>query len=470
MRFKTNMKRFILAAACVLALFFSQPGNGLALSIPEEKELAKEFMAMIQKQQLVMKDPVVNHYINQMGRHLLAYVPPQPFKFSFYVVDEDVFNAFAGPGANIFFYRGLITSLNSADELAGIFGHEIAHSVSRHVAQSIERAKYLSIGSLAGMLAGVVIGRSSDPQAAQAIITGTAALGHTSMLAFTRENETEADEQGIMFLKQSCFSPTGLLNGLMRIREADYRGVEGIPDYVKTHPGTGTRIAHAETILEGYIEPDTKPACVLDFDFDMIKYRLIGLYGDPDTVFNDLNTRLSRSEGDAALHYAMGLVYARQQRRQEALVHLKQALALRMLDPIILTDLGRVYLLNGEPEKALNALQGIESEPGTGILARLYQADANLALNYPAKSEQGYRAVINKAPTAFPEAYFNLARIKSMSGNTGLSHYYLGIYYTLAGNSKNAVRHLNKAVDTLSDPNKKEDAKKRLATLKKQSK
>lgn len=460
-----RLKKNIILAVWIVLFHISYITCCFAISIPDEKKLAKDFMEMIQKRNMLLHDPVVNHYIAQIGNHILSYLPPQPFRYSFYAVDEDIFNAFAAPGANIFLYRGLITSLDSADELAGIIGHEIAHAASRHVSESIDRSKYISIGSLAGVLAGAIIGSQADSEAAQTIMTGSLALGHTTMLAFTRENETEADEKGIMFLKESCFSPMGLLNGLMKIRNADFRGVEGIPEYLKTHPGTGSRIAHSETILDGYTTPVNKPSCKLDFDFDMVKYRLIGLYAELDPAVNTLETLLATGPQSAALHYGMGLLYARKQQPDKAVLHLKKALSLKMLAPMILADLGRIYLLRGEPDHALNVLSGIETDPLIGTMARFYQANAYLELNSLRRAENGYRSVILKASAAFPKAYYHLAKVKSMTGEQGLSHYYLGIYYTLDKNQKNAVHHLKKAVQKLNDADKISDAKKRLEAL-----
>lgn len=465
-----NLNKPLSILIWIVLILVISSSRGFAISIPEEKELAEKFMAKVHERQMILKDPVASHYLNQIGNHILALIPPQPFKFSFYVVDDDVFNAFAAPGGNVFAYRGLITSLDTADELAGIIGHEIAHASNRHVSEAIDRSKYISLGTLAGMLAGAIIAGKSESDAGQAVMQGSLALGQTTMLAFTRENETEADEQGVMFLKRSCFSPWGLLAGLNKIRQADFRGVEGIPDYVKTHPGTGKRIAHTETILTGYTPQPQKTACPMDFSFDMIKYRLLGLYGPLDNAYQTISTRLAKDPENAALNYGMGLVYARKQRKQEALDHLKKALDLRMLDAMILTDLGRVYLMEGYPQKALNVLQGIESEPGTGILARLYQARAHLDLSDIVKAERGYKAVINKAPDAFPEAYFNLARIKSMNQEKGLSHYYLGVHYQMTGNSKNAVHHLKKSITDLNDDAKIADAEERLKQIKKEKK
>jgi len=443
----------------VLFLFVSFSSNTcLAISIPDEKELGKKFIDMIEKKQMLLHDPIASHMVNEVGRHILSYLPLQPFDYSFYVVNDEIFNAFAAPGANIFAYRGLITSLDSIDELAGIIGHEIAHAASRHVSESIDRSKYISIGSLAGVLAGVLVGSKSSGEAGGTLIKGSLAIGQTAMLSFTRENETEADEKGIMFLKESCYSPKGLLSGLMKIRESDYRGVENIPDYVKTHPGTGSRIAHVENILSDYT-PVKKPACKADLRFEMVKYRLMGLYGELEPSYAKLTRLLEKEPDNAALHYGIGLIYDRKFRKLEALSHLKKALSINVFDPMILLELGRLYQENGEAEKALDVLKAVESEPVLGVMARFHQAAALLELKNFKKAEVLFNSVIETAPLAYPTAYYNLANIMSIQNKPDFSHYYLGLYYSETGNTKNAITHLKKAMESLSDTEKFNHAK-----------
>lgn len=473
-----------------LLIFSFNLSNSFAISIPKEKEVAKKFMKMIKEKQMIMNDPIASHMVSQVGDHILSFLPPQPFDYSFYVVDDDVFNAFASPAANIFIYRGLITSLDSIDELAGIIGHEIAHAASRHVSESIDRSKFISIGSLAGLLAGAIIGSQSSGDAGATVMTGAMAIGQTAMLAFTRENETEADEKGIMFLKKSCFAPEGLLTGLMKIRASDYRGVENIPDYIKTHPGTGSRIAHTEMILSSHTPLDNKPKCPEALRFNMVKYRLLGLYADIEPTFvrlsNELlntvsntnaadtdstaNTVATNTFDRAAIHYGLGLLYARKSMRGKALYHLKKALSINIFDPLILLDMGRIYLLNGEPEKAHTVLNGIESEPVIGLMATFHQAVAHLELRNLAKAKTSFKAVIDKAPSLYPKAYYHMANIISLEKNSGLSHYYLGVYYYRIKNYKTAIVHLKKSLDTLSNKEDIKKAKNLLAKLSNPSK
>ena len=424
------MKRFKYFFVFLNLLFFFSfsVNSSFAISIPEEKKVAKKFMKMVRERRMLLNDPIANHMVTRVGNHLLSFLPPQPFDYSFYIVDDDVFNAFASPGANIFAYRGLITDLDSIDELAGIIGHEIAHAASRHVAESIDRSKFISIGSMAGMLAGILLGGAAGGEAGAAMITGSMAIGQTLMLAFTRENETEADEKGIMFLKRSCFAPEGLLSGLIKIRASDYRGVEEIPDYVKTHPGTAQRIGHVETILSGYIPPANKAKCDEDFRFDMVKYRLLGLYADIEPTFHQLTTELSNippnadaayAANTAAIHYGMGLIYARKFMGEKAILHLKKSLSITIAEPMVLLEMGRIYLQNGEPKKALKVLEGIDRDPVMGVMARFHQASAHLELKNLTTAKNLFNTVINKAPTLYPKAYFNLANIMSLEKKQG---------------------------------------------------
>lgn len=456
-----------LLAALVIIIVFST-SNSQAITILEEKKMADKLMKQIMENQVTMQDPIVNHMVRQVGNHLVSLLPPQPFDYSFHVIDSDMFNAFATVGANIFFYRGLITSFDTVEEFAGVAGHEIAHAASRHVSEAINRSKYISIGSMVGVLAGVLIGGQGDPEAASTIIQGSMALGHTAMLSFTRENEIEADEKGIMFLKKSCFSPQGLASGLLKIRAADFQGAEGLPDYVKTHPGTGSRIAHVENIMAGYKPLADKPACQQDFKYDMVKYRLLGHYASIDPSLKLLSTQVQKDPGNAAVHYGLGLAYARKFMRKEAITHLQKALSINVFDPMILLDLGRLYILDGRPQKALTVLQGLDTDPVLGVMARFHQAEAQLKLNDFHRAKNGFTWVINKKPSLYPKAYLNLANIQSQERDTGHSAYNLGVYYLKIKKYRTAVAHLERAVKTLeNDQDTTKKANRLLTKLKK---
>ncbi|MDD9301204.1 MAG: M48 family metalloprotease [Desulfobacter sp.] len=449
--------------ACLsLALIFIFSPRAFAISIPDEQKMGTQFMEMIEEQDLILHDPVVVKMINTVGRHIVDILPAQPFHFDFNMINDNTFNAFAGPSANIFIHRGLINSLDTMDELAGIMAHEVAHAASRHVSQSIDRSKIVTIGSLAGILAGVLIGSSSSGDAGSALTIGAMAAGQSSMLSFTRDNETEADQKAVLFLEKTGYSPQGLLSALIKIREADYQGIEGIPDYFKTHPGTGSRIAHLAGILENYVPPGDKPSPPDNYDFRMVKYRTIGLYSDPKAYIDKIRLKLEKNPDSPALNYGLGLLYGRTNRLDLGIKYLDKALSTQIFDPMILLELGRLHIRAEHYSKALSILEGVTHDKIMGNLAVYYRSVAQIKTGQLDAAQKGLTQILNLKQPEFARANFHMANIMSQRQHSPMSHYYLGLYYTATKDFKNATRHLTRAIETLDDPKVKQEAQARL--------
>lgn len=461
---RTRTAIFILTVLLTMAFC---PVRISALTIAGEKELAKEFMEEVRSQMTIITDPVSLKLVREIGERISGQLPPQPFDFSFHIVDEDQFNAFAGPGANIFVNRGLISSLDKVDELAGILGHEIAHSSSRHVAQMIDKSKLVNIGTLAGMLAGVLVGAGGGSDVGQAMIMGSAATGLTAMLAYSRENEREADQKGVVYLQNAGFSPEGLLTGLEKIRASDWYGTENIPGYLKTHPGTKERIITIESWLSTHPEARTVQSGIDSHRFQMVKYRLAGMYGNEDYTERDIAARLEADPSNPALHYGMALVLARKNRMQDAVGHLKKALLVNMFDPYVLVELGHLYLMSGQPDKALDVLEGLEMHGEVGIPARYYQGESRLESGDLAGAERDLKIVLKEVPLPYPRAWYSLARVSGEQGKKGLSYFYLGRYYHDIGEDNNARIQLNRSLKLLDSDTVADEARELLKKIEK---
>ncbi|MBF0467972.1 MAG: M48 family metalloprotease [Desulfamplus sp.] len=491
--------------------------SAFAISISKEKEIAVEFMDAIDRQDKLVKDPMALALISEIGEQILKVLPPQPFRYSFYIMDEDQFNAFAGPGSNIFVHRGLITALDNVDELAGIIGHEIAHSSCRHISQMVDQSKIMTIGTLAGVLAGVLVGATGgggEGDLGQAVLIGSVAASHTAMLSYSREHETEADQKGLVYLSQTGFNPYGLLTGLEKIRSRDWFGTESIPDYLKTHPGSTERIVQIQSWIEGQGKEEVKqnsnkkndskeqkgilkdtgkkadiPKDAADkadgarrtdggerrrtdggertdgrkntidpFRFEMVKYRLAGMYGNEDESEKLLIAALEKDPDNSAARYGMALLMERKSRFKESIDQLRQALETRAFDPYILLAMGKVNIMAGEPRKAFEIMQGLENIPEVEIEASFYISQAMIMTGKSDMAEKGFEKVIDAAADIFPKAYYHLAQIKGERGETALSHYYLGLYYYEMKNMKSARFHLLKSLETLSEADKKRRA------------
>jgi predicted Zn-dependent protease len=79
-------------------------------------------------------------YLNAVGLRVASHVQRKAIPYHFYLQDDPNFvNAFALPGGNIVVGRGLLSLMESEDELAAVLGHEIAHVDNR---DAIERLQY----------------------------------------------------------------------------------------------------------------------------------------------------------------------------------------------------------------------------------------------------------------------------------------------------------------------------------------
>ncbi|HSO20751.1 MAG TPA: M48 family metallopeptidase, partial [Desulfosarcina sp.] len=278
--------------------------EGHCITIQEERELSREFMEVVKAQFPLIEDPIIVDYVNRVGRRILAVAPPQPFEYHFYVLREDVYNAFATPAGHIFFNSGLFAALESEEELAGIIGHEIAHVICRHISDRIESSKKIGMATLAGMVAGVLLGAGGAAAAASAVTVGSVAAGQTAALAYSRQNEMQADQLGLEYLALAGYSGEGLLTSLKKIRSKQWYGSEQIPTYLTTHPASEERMSYIDNWLHQHHANEGRQRGDVG-GFDLAHTRLVALYTDEKAALNRFTSQLAVNPADPMAHYGL---------------------------------------------------------------------------------------------------------------------------------------------------------------------
>lgn len=443
--------------------------NAQAISIKEEQRLSKEFLKVLEQHAEFIDDPLINDYVDQVGRKVLTTVAPQPFSFTFHVIKEDVYNAFAIPAGHVFINSGLLMAMDSEDELAGILSHEISHVVCRHISRRIERSKKIDAAAMAGVVAGIFLGAAvGDPAVAQGMVFGSAAAGQAAMLQFSRDDEVQADQLGLGYLAKAGYSAEGLLDILNKIRNRQWFGTDVVPSYMMTHPAVEQRIVDIHSWMAMHQQTDgQKSAQASKGDtFLWIRYRLKALYGDPATVEPYFQAAVREDHGPA-LDYGYALLLTRLGRRTEAQIWLRKALARKAMDPIILTELGRIYFLDGNYQDALGILKGVVSLPGPHSEAEFYLGRALLNLKQYQEAAARFENLL-KSPHIHPETYRYLGEAYSRMGNEAYAYYYMGMFYYNSHDAELAMHHLTKARNTIKDPKKLEEIKKILEEIRPQ--
>ena len=465
---KTGIKIICMITICVLIF----PYFCIAISVKDEKELSIEFMKAVKKRFKLIQDPLILNYVRKLGNVIVASLPPQPFEYTFNVVIASEYNAFAGPGAKIFVNSGLIAALDNEEELASIIGHEIAHVVCRHISEGIDTSKKIQIGTVAGIIAGILLGASGGggANAGSALAMGSMAAGHTAILAFTRENEMQADQIGLKYLNKAGYSGKGLYTSMKKIRSKQYYGPEQVPTYLMTHPAPKERMLYLQSWMDNNKDNVKNPVIIDSYQFDRVKYTVIGKYGDEDNALIKFKELLKKDPNNPLLHYGYALVLIRKNMDKQAILNLKMAVKENALDFYILKELGLAYFRNGQYHKASNILKGL-LEAGTMDLKTVQ--NINLILGQCAmergenfEASRIFRKIILQDPE-FTKVYYFLGESLGKSNDMGLAHYNLGIYNKKIGAVHNALFHLRKSAKLVKNSEKLNKIEKMLKELEK---
>jgi predicted Zn-dependent protease len=450
-----TIKKFIVIGLVVLLTLGSLVSSAVfSITVREEEEMSRQMMAMIYKYYNVIDDPVIVPYVNKIGQRILATLPKQPFTYHFHVIDDDVYNAFATPAGHIFVYTGLLNAMEEEEELAGIMGHEIAHVYCRHISQKIERSKKISMATLAGMAAGVLMGLGGAGEAASAVTMGSVAAGQSAELAYSRENEMQADQFGVEFLTKANYSASGLLEILKKIRGKTWFGSNQIPTYLMTHPAVEDRIAFISSWLESYNQSSKPIPPVKSEEFSRVHTRSLTRYGNEQIVLNDLESEVKSNPKDPLAHYRYGLILARVGKRQEAIAQMRMALTKRAFDPYILKDLGWIYYLDGQYQQALKTLESACAMIPEDPECQFYIGRTQMELGNLAAASDRLLKLTLQYPQ-FTQAYYFLGQSLGQQEQLGDAHYYLGVFYLRNRDFKNAMIQLKQALKHSKDDEKR---------------
>jgi predicted Zn-dependent protease len=445
-------------AVLMMTVFFiggMYPHFSAAITINEEEELSREFLKYVNSAFEIIEDPLIVGYINRIGQKILSHFPQQPFKYHFYVIKEDVYNAFATPAGHIFIYSGLIAAMDSEDELSGILGHESAHVYCRHISQKIERSKKVNMATLAGIAAGIFLGAAGAGEAAGALTMGSMAAGQSAMLAYSRQDEVQADQIGLEYLADSGYSGEGLLSVLGKIRAKQWYGADQVPTYLMTHPAVEDRLAYIDTYLENPNNRKPVEKKEPSRDFQIVHARIVAFYSDEKVALNTFESQLDKRPDDPIANYGYGLALARTNRYQEAVVHLKKALAQNAFDPVFISALGRVYFMNGRYAEAINTLKSATSVAPANAEALFYLGRTQMELGQLQDAEDTFEKML-KSPPGDPQVHYFIGKVYGMQGKLAEAHYHLGLYYLNRGDYQSAHIQLTQALELTQDTERRQ--------------
>ncbi len=206
-----------------------------------------------------VNDPQVVDPCRQIVERLAPHAALAGLKFEITVIDSPDVNAFCLPGGKMVIFTGLLRAARTPEEVAGVVSHEMAHATLRHGLQSAVRsagvviAAELLIGDAAGLVA---LGAELGKQAA--------------LTSYSREQETEADVEGVRMLHGAAIDPLSLAEFFEQLKEQG-QDVPAAIAWISTHPQHDVRIA---SIRARVAELPPQQYRSLEVDWDGLKQRL----------------------------------------------------------------------------------------------------------------------------------------------------------------------------------------------------
>lgn len=234
-RLRRGMLMAMASTAAVIALvYYSIPliANAVVAVIPPSLEsrmghstavAIETALAQSQKRSVcadVQGRRALDRLVNTLAQHTDGSFP-----YQVKVLDVDMTNAIALPGGYIFIFKGLLDEAESAEEVAGVLAHEMAHVDLRHSLHGLIRQTGLSV------LADMVFGGSSFGGLSSFMLGAT----------YTREAEEAADDQAVRTLRKAGISSHGFAAFFERLQIQEAKARFGLPDFLSTHPPNALR-------------------------------------------------------------------------------------------------------------------------------------------------------------------------------------------------------------------------------------
>ncbi len=456
---KGLIKKFLAVVLVFSMLHFSCPRPALAFSLGEEREVGEILLYQIRQAFPLLDDPDLSQYVNDLGDKVLAVAGVQYFDYHLFVVKSKEFNAFAAPSGLIFFYTGLIETMDSEDELLSVLAHEIGHVVSRHIAARMDKGMKVGLATLALALAGLALGAGGAGAAGQAVVTGSMAAGQAMNLHFSRQDEEEADLLSYGWMKKMGRDTAAMEKMLKTMRRITRYRMGQIPQYLLTHPDPEARMGYVQSLMA--VDKAAKASEVIgvtevknpkkadDFAFLRFKYRVMAQIEDDGQFRNFITSRSTDSQLSpferSMAKYGLSQVEREANNLERSRALLQEVIAAFPDRSILLVDLGRIELAAGNKDKARELIEKAARQDPADLWAVFQLAKVHQALGNSKEAEGNYFTIARETPE-YAKVYYELGKIRSDQGQKSEASYYLGKYYLYEGRIELAKDKLERVV------------------------
>jgi predicted Zn-dependent protease len=282
-----TFRRIVVTALSIAMLCASIPSPALALPTSTEVQIGKEYDKQITDSNVVVTDPLLNQWVNEISNKLWAQTARKDVPYSIKILDESDINAFSTMGGYIYINEGTLDFVQSDDELAGVIGHETGHIERRHAVTAQNKASILNVLFGIGSIFSPFLYRFGQ------------LLQAGAMARISRDDENEADKYGLMLMSRAGYDPDAMRTFMAHLGATEQSDHDLVSKYFADHPGTPKRLANlnGDPELNPNLRTDDQRIAQAIHDYDTARYNVAAM------KFADV---LKRRPDDATARFQLG--------------------------------------------------------------------------------------------------------------------------------------------------------------------
>ena len=235
--------------------------------------------------QSLLRDTEIEETLQDFTTPILHAAELNPKSVDLFLVNDPSLNAFVTRGQNIFLHSGLIIEADNPNQLKGVIAHEAGHIVGAHIVRSDEGNKSATGAILIAAAVGLAAILAGEGEAGALVLGGSQQFGQVEALAYSRTNESAADQYAAQFLEKTNQSGRGLIAFFEKFRAQELLSNARRFPYFRGHPLSARRI---DALRERVAESDYADLKDSDADqhrHEMMQAKLRGFLDAPQVVY-----------------------------------------------------------------------------------------------------------------------------------------------------------------------------------------
>jgi predicted Zn-dependent protease len=370
--------------------------------------------------QSLLRDSETELLFKEISDPLIEAAGLDPKSVKVVLINDPEINAFVAQGQVVYVHSGLIAATDNVNQLQGVIAHELGHVAGGHAIRIYEGVHKATAITLLSLVLGAAAIAAGAGDAGMGILSAGQQVAMGSMLAFTRAQESSADQAGATYLSKAGVSGKGSIEFFKKLQNQEYRlAIYAKDSYDRTHPLSSERIGALTELYKKDPAWNRPVDPALEARFERVKAKLVGFVTPRQAV-----NLYPESDQSVPAHYARAYAYHLGAYPDKANAEADALLATAPNDPFFLELKGQILLEGGHPKEAIAPLRkAVANAPDMPMIAVML----------------GHALIASEDSKNFAEAKQVLKTAVNRDNDNPFAWYQLGIVYDREGDQPRAA-------------------------------